>query len=539
MKNYFSFFWPFNRQLEGLSADELYRELFGITFCGILWPVLIGSALYYFGLKLTPHQQFLGIALILPVSVLAIIMVWYCRLRHDLRPIKRFLFSPVDALDDTVVSEALVRAYNFPLLSAKHVLKYQAPAFAATFFFLILLSNLFLGLNLELWQVLIAILVSFMVGISHAIFEYYAVSVPIGEVIARLRKYRAAISDEQYKRIIPFSMKQKLLLVSLFVVLPNTLILGVTQLIQFRHQWLISGVADSDSFIFDMIGWMILLVLIGGVLALFLCMRMASDVSDSANELSKAMNEVEAGKLDVSLLETTTDEFAGIYRRFNLMVSELQERERLRDAFGRYVARELAEDVMKHGANLGGEEVNASVLFADIRDFTAMSGKMTSQEIVNMLNQYFSAMSPAIKEEGGWINKFGGDSLLAVFGVLPPDENHIQHVIRSALKMRTALDVFNEKRQQQGQPPLRIGIGIHTGKMVVGSIGSEDRMEFTVIGDAVNVASRIEGLNKKWGTDILVSQEVAIEVKGTVLLQAMPETRVRGLSSLIQVYALK
>jgi len=119
---------------EGLSADELYRELFGITFCAILWPVLIGSALYYFGLKLTPHQQFLGIALILPVSVIAIIMVWYCRLRHDLRPIKRFLFTLVEALDDTVISEALIRAYNFPLLSAKHVLKYQAPAFAATFF---------------------------------------------------------------------------------------------------------------------------------------------------------------------------------------------------------------------------------------------------------------------------------------------------------------------------------------------------------------------------------------------------------------------
>ncbi len=538
MKNYFSFFWPFNKQLERLSADELYRELFGITFCAILWPVLIGSALYYFGLKLTPYQQFLGIALILPVSVIAIIMVWYGRLRRDLRPIKRFLFTPVEALDDAVISEAFIRAYNFPLRSAKHVLKYQAPAFATTFFFLILLSNLFLELNLEAWQILIALLVSFMVGSSHAIFEYYAVSVPIREVIARLRKHCNVISDEQYKRIIPFSMKQKLLLVSLFVVLPNTLILGITQLIQVRHQWLISGFADSGGFIFDMIGWMILLVLVGGVLALFLCMRMASDVSDSANELSKAMNEVEAGKLDVSLLETTTDEFADIYGHFNLMVSELQERERLRDAFGRYVARELAEDVMKHGANLGGEEVNASVLFADIRDFTAMSGKMTSQEIVNMLNQYFSAMSPAIKEEGGWINKFGGDSLLAVFGVLPPDENHIQHVIRSALKMRTALDVFNEKRQQQGQPPLRIGIGIHTGKMVVGSVGSEDRMEFTVIGDAVNVASRIEGLNKKWGTDILVSQEVAMAAEGTVLLQAMPETRVRGLSSMIQVYAL-
>jgi len=539
VKNYFSFFWPFNRQLKELSAACLYRELFGITFCAILWPVLIGSFLYYFGLQLTPHQQFLGIFLILPVSVIAVILVWYCRLRHDLQPIKRFLFASPEMLDDTVISDALVQAYNFPLISARHVLKYQAPAFAVTFFLLIFLSNLFLELNLELWQALIALAVSFMVGISHAIFEYYAVSVPIREVIARLRKHRDVMTDEQYNQIIPFSMKKKLILVSLFVVLPNTLILGVTQLIQVRHQWLTSGLVDSSGFMFGMIGWMVLLVIAGSLLALFLCTRMANDVSGSANELALAMHDVEQGKLDISLLETTTDEFADIYRHFNLMVSEIQERERLRDAFGRYVAKELADDVMKHGANLGGEEVFASVLFADIRGFTAMSEKMSSQEIVSMLNQYFAAMSPAIKKEGGWINKFGGDSLLAVFGVLPPDENHIDHAIQSALNMRVELAAFNDKRKEQGLEPLRIGIGIHTGRMIVGSVGSEDRMEFTVIGDTVNTASRIEGLNKKWGTDILVSQEIAKAVKRTLPLEPMPETSVPGISIPIQVFALK
>lgn len=510
----------------------------GITFCAMTWPVLVGSFLYYFGLKLDEHQQFLGISLILPISVVAVIIAWYFRVRHDLWPIKRFLFTSSEAVDDAVVSEALVRAYNLPLLSARHVLKYQIPAFAFTFFFLILLSNLFLGLALEPWQAMIALLVSIMVGVAHAIYEYYAISVPAGEVIARLRKHQPVMTPEQGSRIIPFSMKKKLLLVSFFVVLPNTLILGTTQLIQVQHQWKISGLTDTATFMPDMIGWMLLLVSVGILLALFLFLRMASDVSDSANDLSMAMNQVEEGKLDVSLLETTTDEFADIYRHFNLMVSEIKERERLRDAFGRYVAKELAEDVMKHGANLGGKEVHASVLFADIRGFTAMSEKMTSYEVVSMLNQYFSAMSPAIKQELGWINKFGGDSLLAVFGVLPPDDDHIHHTIQAALNMRGALARFNEDRRKQGKESLEIGIGIHTGKMVVGSVGSEDRMEYTVIGDAVNTASRIEGLNKKWNTHILVSQDVATAVEGKVPLRAMPETRVRGLSSVIQVFAI-
>ncbi len=188
---------------------------------------------------------------------------------------------------------------------------------------------------------------------------------------------------------------------------------------------------------------------------------------------------------------------------------------------------------------LGGKAVHASVLFADIRDFTALAEKMPPEEVVNLLNNYFTAVEPTIKEENGWINKFGGDSLLAVFGVLNPDSKHIYRAVHAALGMRRSLNEFNARQMKEGKPILKIGIGIHCGKMVAGSVGSQERMEFTVIGDAVNLASRIEELNKQWDTDILVSEDVAREVEKDVPMQAMPKTRVHGISEPIQVFAIR
>ena len=538
MGRYFHFFWPFHGTMTNISASMLYRELQGITLCGMLWPVLTGIVLYYFGLSLTPDQQLLGMTVIVPGGVLAVIVVWYVTLRRDIQPMMHFLQTPEGELNDTIVSNALVQAYNFQLLSAKRVLFYQTPVFAIFFTLLALISNLFLAHNLEVWQALIAIMVSLMVGIGHAVFEYYAVVVPIRAVITSARRYYKYLPDEVCRRITPVNMKSKLLLVSALVMVPTAVILGVTLLIKVRHELTISGLQDQLTFMPDLMIWMVLVIIVGYVKAVSIFIRMAADVSDSTVELSQAMKQVELGKLDVQLVENTSDEFLSMYRSFNHMVSELQERERLRDAFGRYVARELADDVMKNGVLLGCREVSATVLFADIRDFTAMSETMAPQNVVNLLNQYFSAMEPMIKEEGGWINKFGGDSLLAVFGVLPPDNQHTQHAIVAALKMRKALARFNKERKQQGAYALRIGMGIHTGLMVAGSVGSENRMEYTVIGDAVNVASRIEGLTKKWGNDILISEEVAEALHNRFILKAMPKTEVRGISHPIQVYAV-
>jgi len=539
MNQYLHFFWPFNVEYSDVPASEIYPNLRGISLAAVLWPILSGTLLLYFGLALTAHQQLIGITMIVPCGAIALLIVGGFVLRRDFRPIQIFLETPPEQVDSRIAAEALIRARNFQLLSARRVLFYQAPAFGLGFSLMTLIANLYLDFGLELWQLMIALMVSLMVGVGHAIFEFYAVAKLMVRVITQAHGQCGELTPDQRQRIMRVDMKRKLLFVSSLVVLPPMLILGATLLIRIRHELIQSGHEELLVFIPPMIGWVTLIVGVGYALSLLIFLRMASEVSESVGELSHAMHQVEEGRLDTSLLEKTSDEYAGIYRRFNRMVSELMERERLRDAFGRYVAKELADDVMQHGINLGGKEVQASVLFADIRDFTAMSGKMSAEEVVSILNEYFSVVEPSIQAEGGWINKFGGDSLLAVFGVLTPQPDHIHHAVQAALKMRAALSNFNKGQAKAGKPVLRIGIGIHCGKMVAGSVGSRDRMEFTVIGDTVNTASRIEGLNKKWGTDILISEEVSQATKREIVLEAMPETMVRGISKPIQVFAVK
>ncbi len=539
MKKYLHFFWPFDIDYSEMPTSNIYRELCGICLAAVVWPISVGTFLFYFGLSLTTHQQFLGITMILPGGVVALLVTGILVLKRDFRLISIYLDTPPEHHNIQIASEALIQARNFQVLSAKRILFYQAPAFTLTFSLLVLIANLFMDLELELWQLMIALLVSFMVGIGHAIFEYYAIANLLLPIITLAHKQCGELSPEQQTRIIRIDMKHKLLLVSSLVVLPPMIILGTTILIDIRHELIAIGLSEMLDFMPNLIRWTILIVIVGYIMSLLIFLRMANEVSGSVSELSDAMHRVEEGRLDISLLERTNDEYAGIFRRFNRMVKELMERERLRDAFGRYVAKELADDVMQNGTALDSKEVHASVLFADIRDFTAMSEKMSAAEVVSLLNQYFNTVEPAIKEEGGWINKFGGDSLLAVFGVLTPQPDHIEHAVQAALKMRDALHKFNVEQEKSGKHLLRIGVGIHCGNMVAGSVGSQDRMEFTVIGDTVNMASRIEGLNKKWGTDILISEDVAKTTKHAIPLEAMPETRVHGISNPIQVFAIK
>jgi class 3 adenylate cyclase len=220
----------------------------------------------------------------------------------------------------------------------------------------------------------------------------------------------------------------------------------------------------------------------------------------------------------------------------NEMAAGLQERDHVKEVFGRYIATQVSDEILKGQVNLGGAEKNVTVLFSDIRNFTAMSEQMTPQQVVAFLNDYFTEMVDAVFEHGGVLDKFLGDGLMAVFGSVNADPNHPRNAVHTALRMKALLGKINGLRAVSGKPPIAIGIGIHTDAAIVGNIGSRKRLEYTVVGDGVNTSSRIQALNKEFGTTILVSETTYEAVKGDFECRQMPDTHLRGKTKDLKIY---
>jgi adenylate cyclase len=213
----------------------------------------------------------------------------------------------------------------------------------------------------------------------------------------------------------------------------------------------------------------------------------------------------------------------------------------LKNAFGTYVSPEIVKQIARRteGLKLGGEKKELSVLFSDIRDFTYFSERFDSQQTVTFLNHYLSSMSEVIFKHQGTIDKFIGDAIMAVFGAPVPQQNHAEKACRVALGMCENLKSVNEENTKFGFPKIAIGIGINTGDMTVGNIGSNRRFDYTVIGDAVNLGARLEGLTKFFDVQIIVSQYTRESVGNSDLIfRELGNVIVKGKENSVKIYQL-
>ena len=201
---------------------------------------------------------------------------------------------------------------------------------------------------------------------------------------------------------------------------------------------------------------------------------------------------------------------------------------RLERAFARFAPAEVVEEIGAHGLRESAVKREVTVLFADIQGFTSMSDQLDPAVLVEILNGYFQEMSAAITAHHGHVSKFMGDGLMALFGAIVTNPWQARDATLAALAMREALVSYNGRLRERSLPELKFGVGIHRGSVIAGLIGNEALMEFTVIGDVVNVAARIESLTRKHGADILVSGEVRGGLDDRFRLREMPATEVKG-----------
>lgn len=270
------------------------------------------------------------------------------------------------------------------------------------------------------------------------------------------------------------------------------------------------------------------IVLVFGFLIALLTSRA---IADPITSVRRALSQIERGDLDAEVPVYDGSELGLLQAGFNRTVEGLRERERIRETFGTYVDRDVAEHVLKEGPSLEGEEVDVTLMFLDVRDFTGFAEKSEPKDVVSTLNELFELAVPIIREHGGHVDKFVGDGLLAVFGAPRPAADHADRALAAACEIaRRAEEELDDK--------LRIGIGLNSGKVIAGNIGGAGRLEFSVIGDAVNVAARVEAATRDTGDTVLLSEDTKSRLKDAdVALEPRPDVELKGKSGTVTLYA--
>jgi adenylate cyclase len=309
---------------------------------------------------------------------------------------------------------------------------------------------------------------------------------------------------------------------------------GVTVVSQIPEELVLEPAQDAKREAFFITG----LVLSG---ALFFIFLFSMTLTSPIEKLAGLIEMVSKGKFDVkaSSQVKSHDEVGDLAIAFDHMTEGLRERDKVKSLFSKFHGSSVAEDLISNDIGVGGQSKEVVVFFSDIRGFTAFSEKRSPEEVVAMLNEYFAVMVGIINRHGGVVDKFIGDAIMAIWGAPKSSDNDSHMALTACVEMRKGLSTLNEKRIARGEPPLMIGMGLHAGPAISGTIGSDERMEYTVIGNTVNTASRIEASTKAFGTDLLVTDDVIAKLGENFILDFAGAAEVKGRSDAIKMYKVR
>jgi adenylate cyclase len=309
---------------------------------------------------------------------------------------------------------------------------------------------------------------------------------------------------------------------------------GVTVVSQISEELVLEPAQDAKRQAFFITG----LVLSG---ALFFIFLFSMTLTSPIEKLAGLIEMVSKGNFDVKATSQVKshDEVGDLAIAFDNMTDGLKERDKVKNLFSKFHGSSVAEDLINKDIGVGGQSKEVVVFFSDIRGFTAFSEHRSPEQVVAMLNEYFAVMVGVINRHGGVVDKFIGDAIMAIWGAPKGAEDDARKALRACIEMRKGLAELNEKRIQRDEPPLMIGMGLHAGTAISGTIGSDERMEYTVIGNTVNTASRIEASTKAFGADLLVTDDVISKVGENFILDYAGAAEVKGRSEAIKMYKVR
>lgn len=272
---------------------------------------------------------------------------------------------------------------------------------------------------------------------------------------------------------------------------------------------------------------------------IWLVFLVSSNMTRPLQETVRVLQGVRNGQFGNKVRVTSNDEIGYTGDVINEMTEGLKERDFIKEVFGKYVSKEIRDEILSGRVTLDGELRQVTVLFADLRNFTPLVETTPPKEVVKVINSYFREMDEAINHHHGLVIQYIGDEIEAVFGAPIYRNDHPVLAVRAAMDMKERLRRVNRELNRRGFPSLFHGIGIHTGEVLAANIGSPERLSYALVGDTVNLASRVQGLNKEFGTEILITAATRAALNGDFSLRELPATPVKGKSGLVELYAVE